>query len=57
MDEEENPYETLGISTTMTTHMLAGAAAGVMEHSVMYPIDCVKVRTSSDLLIYRYKSF
>ncbi|XP_059179210.1 mitoferrin-2-like isoform X2 [Physella acuta] len=44
MDEEENPYETLGVSTTMTTHMLAGAAAGVMEHSVMYPIDCVKTR-------------
>ncbi|KAK0039975.1 mitoferrin-2-like isoform X1 [Biomphalaria pfeifferi] len=44
MEEDDNPYETLGSSTSMTTHMLAGAAAGVMEHSVMYPIDCVKTR-------------
>lgn len=28
----------------MTTHMVAGAAAGILEHSVMYPIDCVKTR-------------
>ncbi|KAI1236298.1 hypothetical protein IHE44_0001583, partial [Lamprotornis superbus] len=27
----------------VSTHMLAGAVAGVMEHCVMYPIDCVKV--------------
>lgn len=42
--EDENPYESLPPSTTMTTHMIAGAAAGVMEHSVMYPVDCVKTR-------------
>lgn len=42
--EEENPYESLPPSSTMTTHMLAGAAAGIMEHSVMYPVDCVKTR-------------
>ncbi|BFY98570.1 hypothetical protein BsWGS_01610 [Bradybaena similaris] len=47
MDEDDNPYETLGVSTTMSTHMLAGAAAGVMEHSVMYPVDCVKTRMQS----------
>ncbi|KAH9524837.1 hypothetical protein Btru_028006 [Bulinus truncatus] len=44
MDEDDNPYEALDSSTSMTTHMLAGAAAGVMEHSVMYPVDCVKTR-------------
>lgn len=44
MDEDENPYETLGSQTSMSTHMFAGAAAGIMEHSVMYPVDCVKVR-------------
>lgn len=45
--EDENPYESLPPSTTMTTHMIAGAAAGVMEHSVMYPVDCVKVRVTA----------
>ena len=43
--EDDNPYECLPPSSTVTTHMLAGAAAGFMEHSVMYPVDCVKVRT------------
>ncbi|KAL8561815.1 hypothetical protein ACOMHN_046941 [Nucella lapillus] len=42
--EDDNPYEALPPSSTMTTHMLAGAAAGIMEHSVMYPVDCVKTR-------------
>uniref|UniRef100_A0A0B6ZE89 Mitoferrin-1 n=1 Tax=Arion vulgaris TaxID=1028688 RepID=A0A0B6ZE89_9EUPU len=47
MDENDNPYETLGTTTSMSTHMFAGAAAGVMEHSVMYPVDCVKTRMQS----------
>ncbi|XP_076460566.1 mitoferrin-2-like isoform X2 [Babylonia areolata] len=42
--EDDNPYEALPPSSTMTTHMFAGAAAGVLEHSVMYPVDCVKTR-------------
>lgn len=45
-DEEDpyaDPYESLPTDSTMGTHMVAGAAAGVMEHCVMYPIDCVKV--------------
>lgn len=37
-------YEALPSSTGMTTHMCAGALAGVMEHAVMYPVDSVKVR-------------
>lgn len=40
----EDPYESLPPTSTPTTHMLAGSAAGVLEHSVMYPVDCVKVR-------------
>ena len=40
---ECDDYESLPSSTTATTHMLAGAAAGIMEHCVMYPVDCVKV--------------
>ncbi|XP_064600033.1 mitoferrin-2-like [Liolophura sinensis] len=46
-DEEDpfdDPYESLPTDSTMGTHMVAGAAAGVMEHCVMYPIDCVKTR-------------
>lgn len=43
---EDDDYESMPPSSTMTTHMLAGAAAGVMEHAIMYPVDCVKVRFS-----------
>lgn len=39
-------YESLPTSSTFT-HMLAGAAAGVMEHCVMYPLDSVKTRMQS----------
>ena len=41
MDEVD--YESLPPSSTMLTHMLAGGAAGIMEHTIMYPVDCVKV--------------
>ena len=40
---EEDDYESLPPESTMGTHMLAGAAAGIMEHSIMYPVDCIKV--------------
>lgn len=43
----EDPYESLPPTSTPTTHMLAGSAAGVLEHSVMYPVDCVKTRMQS----------
>lgn len=36
-------YESLP-TTNVQSHMVAGAAAGVMEHCVMYPLDSVKVR-------------
>ncbi|XP_075230126.1 mitoferrin-1-like isoform X1 [Lycorma delicatula] len=39
-------YETLP-TTNVTTHMMAGAIAGVMEHCVMYPLDSVKTRMQS----------
>ena len=41
---DEGEYESLPPTSSMSTHMLAGAAAGIMEHCVMYPVDCVKVR-------------
>ena len=40
---EEDDYESLPPESTMSTHMVAGAAAGIMEHSIMYPVDCIKV--------------
>ncbi|KAK2143239.1 hypothetical protein LSH36_860g00043 [Paralvinella palmiformis] len=41
---EEDDYESLPPTSTVITHMVAGAAAGIMEHSVMYPVDCIKTR-------------
>ncbi|XP_078499675.1 mitoferrin-2 isoform X1 [Lissotriton helveticus] len=42
--EEGLEYEALPEGSTVTTHMLAGAVAGIMEHCLMYPVDCVKTR-------------
>uniref|UniRef100_A0A1B6E6V8 Mitoferrin n=1 Tax=Clastoptera arizonana TaxID=38151 RepID=A0A1B6E6V8_9HEMI len=39
-------YETLP-TNNVSTHMMAGAIAGVMEHCVMYPLDSVKTRMQS----------
>ncbi|XP_077991991.1 mitoferrin-1-like [Glandiceps talaboti] len=44
MLEEEDMYESLPSTTHVSTHMMAGAMAGIMEHCVMYPVDCVKTR-------------
>lgn len=41
--EPEIDYERLPQGAATGTHMLAGSVAGIMEHCVMYPIDCVKV--------------
>lgn len=41
--EPEIEYEGLPQGVATSTHMLAGAVAGIMEHCLMYPIDCVKV--------------
>lgn len=39
---EEIDYESLPNSSTVI-HLSAGAIAGIMEHTVVYPIDSVKV--------------
>ena len=39
----EVDYESLP-TDKLWAHLLAGGAAGVTEHCVMYPVDCVKVR-------------
>lgn len=40
---EDCDYECLP-TEKVTVHLMAGAAAGVMEHCVMYPVDVVKVK-------------
>jgi len=40
----EGDYESLPDFASFKTHMIAGAAAGLTEHCVMFPIDCVKTR-------------
>ncbi|XP_061770894.1 mitoferrin-2-like [Nerophis ophidion] len=45
--QAEVDYEGLPQGATTGTHMLAGAVAGIMEHCVMYPVDCVKTRMQS----------
>ncbi|XP_077114472.1 mitoferrin-2 isoform X1 [Ranitomeya variabilis] len=44
---DELEYEALPEGSTVSTHMLAGAVAGIMEHCLMYPVDCVKTRMQS----------
>ena len=41
MDEDD--YESLPETATSVDHMVAGAAAGIMEHCIIYPVDVVKV--------------
>lgn len=54
---EDSEYESLPTEKA-TVHLAAGALAGVMEHCVMYPVDCVKVRWDSVLwwLLYLAKN-
>ncbi|CAG2232104.1 MFRN [Mytilus edulis] len=42
--DDQDLYESLPPTSTSVDHMVAGAAAGILEHSVMYPVDCVKTR-------------
>lgn len=43
-DAEEYDYEALPENSSMTANALAGAFAGIMEHTVMYPVDAIKTR-------------
>ena len=38
-------YESLPTSS-VATHMMSGAMAGMMEHVIMYPLDSVKVSST-----------
>ncbi|CAL8256398.1 unnamed protein product [Lota lota] len=46
-EDSEADYEGLPQGASTSTHMLAGAVAGIMEHCLMFPIDCVKTRMQS----------
>uniref|UniRef100_A0A673ZE71 Solute carrier family 25 member 28 n=1 Tax=Salmo trutta TaxID=8032 RepID=A0A673ZE71_SALTR len=46
-DASEPEYEGLPQGASTSTHMFAGAVAGIMEHCLMFPIDCVKTRMQS----------
>lgn len=45
-DDYEQLLPTQASTTTnmMYLHMIAGGAAGILEHCVMYPMDSIKVR-------------
>eukprot|EP00045_Choanoeca_perplexa_P006317 m.53745 g.53745 ORF g.53745 m.53745 type:complete len:330 (+) comp13579_c0_seq2:366-1355(+) len=43
----EYDYEALPEDVSPRVHMLAGAAAGVLEHIAMYPLDVVKTRVQT----------
>ncbi|CCD23571.1 Fe(2+) transporter NDAI_0B05380 [Naumovozyma dairenensis CBS 421] len=47
---EEIDYEALPSNAPLTHQLLAGAFAGIMEHSVMFPIDALKTRIQSTSL-------
>eukprot|EP00882_Tetradesmus_deserticola_P013489 GHRQ01014321.1.p1 GENE.GHRQ01014321.1~~GHRQ01014321.1.p1 ORF type:complete len:147 (+),score=49.55 GHRQ01014321.1:800-1240(+) len=42
--EASSSAATLQDGRTFAAHMLAGAAAGVTEHTAMYPVDTIKTR-------------
>ncbi|AMD19128.1 HBR227Cp [Eremothecium sinecaudum] len=44
MDEKELDYESLPESAPLSYQLIAGAFAGVMEHTIMFPIDAIKTR-------------
>ncbi|XP_054434959.1 mitoferrin-1 [Pteronotus mesoamericanus] len=46
-DAGSEDYENLPTNASLSTHMTAGAMAGILEHTVMYPVDSVKTRMQS----------
>jgi len=44
---EEIDYESLPKGTTLSSQCIAGATAGILEHTVMYPVDALKTRMQS----------
>ncbi|RUS35150.1 mitochondrial carrier domain-containing protein [Jimgerdemannia flammicorona] len=40
---EDHDYESLGSNSSMLANAIAGALAGIAEHSIMFPVDSIKV--------------
>ena len=40
---EETDYESLPSNASFSSHLVAGALAGITEHSITYPLDMIKV--------------
>lgn len=43
-DDEYDDFESLPPTVSPFTHMTAGAMAGIVEHTAMYPVDSIKTR-------------
>ena len=48
-DSVEIDYEALPDDASLAAHLTAGALAGIMEHTVMFPIDSIKTRMQMNL--------
>ncbi|CAI5758278.1 unnamed protein product [Candida verbasci] len=48
-DSLEIDYEALPEDASLSAHLCAGALAGIMEHTVMFPIDSIKTRIQMNL--------
>lgn len=57
MDDDEDPYESLPGGRNTIIYMTAGAAAGILEHCIMYPVDVVRTRMQSIRPQIAHKSF
>lgn len=53
----EDPYESLPSGGNTFIYMGAGAAAGILEHCIMYPIDVVRTRMQSIRPLIAHQSF
>ncbi|ODQ82582.1 hypothetical protein BABINDRAFT_30649 [Babjeviella inositovora NRRL Y-12698] len=47
----EIDYEALPENASLSAHLVAGALAGTMEHAVMYPVDSLKTRIQTSLMM------
>lgn len=58
-NDAPDDYESLPPTSSVSTHMMAGAMAGMMEHVIMYPLDSVKVSLlfSLGLLLFLISHF
>ncbi|KAI9894210.1 MAG: Fe(2+) transporter [Vezdaea aestivalis] len=44
IDDDDFDYESLPPNFSLSANMVAGAFAGIAEHTVMYPVDAIKTR-------------